>query len=229
MRVLVVEDEVMLREGLVDLLEGAGHEVHAEADGLSGLEAGSRLPFDMVVLDLMMPKLDGLEVCRRLRLLRPGLPVLMLTARGAEADKVEGLRSGADDYMTKPFSPRELLARVEVFERRLNAQPHPPEIVELAGVTFDLGRCVASREGHADEVLTAREVGILRWLHRHRGRAVTRGELLEHVWGVSPNLETRTVDVTIANLRKKIEPDKKTPHIVVSAKGIGYSFGPLAR
>ena len=229
MRVLVVEDEVMLREGLVDLLEGAGHEVHSEADGVRGLEAGSRLPFDMVILDLMMPQLDGLEVCRRLRLLRPGLPVLMLTARGAESDKVEGLRSGADDYMTKPFSPRELLARVEVFERRLKSQPQPPEVIEIAGASLDLGRCMASREGHPDEVLTAREVGILRWLHRHRGRAVTRGELLEHVWGVSPNLETRTVDVTIANLRKKVEPDAKAPIIVVSVKGIGYSFGPLSR
>lgn len=229
MRVLVVEDEVMLREGLVDLLEGAGHEVHAEGDGLGGLEAGLREPFDMVVLDLMLPRMDGLEVCRRLRLARPGLPVLMLTARGAEADKVDGLRSGADDYMVKPFSPRELLARVEVFERRRRAQPQPPEVVELAGVTMDLSRCLVKRDGAPDEVLTAREVGILRWLHRHRGRAVSRGELLEHVWGVSPNLETRTVDVTIANLRKKVEADPKAPIVVVSVKGIGYSFGPLAR
>ncbi len=224
---LVVEDEVMLREGLVDLLEGAGHEVVAVGDGESAVDIGLRHPFDMAILDLMLPKIDGLEVCRRLRLSRPTLPVLMLTARGGENDKVAGLKVGADDYMTKPFSPRELLARVEVFERRLRATPQPPEVFVLLGSTFDLSRGVVSRAGHQEEVLTAREIGILRWLERHKGRAVTRAELLEHVWGVSPNVETRTVDVTIANLRKKIEPDPRQPVLIVSAKGIGYSLGPL--
>lgn len=224
---LVVEDELMLREGLVDLLEGAGHEVVAVGDGESAVDIGLRHAFDMAILDLMLPRIDGLEVCRRLRLSRPTLPVLMLTARGGENDKVAGLKVGADDYMTKPFSPRELLARVEVFERRLRTAPQPPEVFVLLGSTFDLSRGVVSRAGQSDEVLTAREIGILRWLFRHKGRAVTRAELLEHVWGVSPNVETRTVDVTIANLRKKIEPDQKQPILIVSAKGIGYSLGPL--
>lgn len=224
MRVLVVEDEVMLREGLVDLLEGAGHEVVAVGDGESAVELGVRHAFDMAILDLMLPRLDGLEVCRRLRLARPALPVLMLTARGGESDKVEGLRMGADDYMTKPFSPRELLARLEVFERRLRAAPRPPEVFSVAGADFDLSRGIVARKGLPEEPLTAREIGILRWLHLHRGRAVTRAELLEHVWGVSPNVETRTVDVTIANLRKKVELDPKHPTVILSMKGIGYAL-----
>ncbi len=226
MRILVVEDEVILREGLSDLLEGAGHEVVAVGDGLIAVERGVGEAFDMVVLDWMLPRLEGPEVCRRLRLARPGLPVLMLTAKGDERDKVDGLHAGADDYVTKPFSPRELLARVEVFARRLKAAPAPAEVIEEDGAALDLSRCVVVRDGH-EEALTAREVGILRWLWRHRGRAVTRAELLEHVWGLSPNLETRTVDVTIMNLRKKIERDAKAPRLIVSVKGIGYSFGAL--
>lgn len=225
MRILVVEDEALLREGLVDLLEGAGHDVAAVGDGLEAAEVGSARAFDMVILDLTLPRLDGLEVCRRLRLARPSLPVLMLTARAGEGDKVDGLHSGADDYVTKPFSPRELLARVAVFERRMAATPSGPEELVVDGCRIDLGQCLAARDG-VEVALTAREVGLLRWLHRHAGRAVSRGELLEHVWGLSPQMETRTVDVTIANLRKKIERDPKTPRIIVSLKGVGYGFGP---
>ncbi|TNF25034.1 MAG: response regulator transcription factor [Deltaproteobacteria bacterium] len=227
MKILVVEDEVMLREGLVDLLEGDGHDVVAVEDGLSAVEVGTTAPFDMVLLDLMLPRLDGIEVCRRLKMARPSLPVLMLTARGAEADKVVGLKSGADDYVTKPFGVRELLARVEAFGRRAEQAPSPPELLEVDGLSLDLGRCVGVRDG--EEIpLTAREVGLLRWLHRHRARAVSRAELLERVWGLSPNLETRTVDVTIANLRKKIERSPSDPRVVVSVKGIGYAWGPGA-
>jgi len=224
MRILVVEDETMLREGLVDLLEGAGHEVVAVADGLEASVVGAAEPFDMVVLDLMLPRLDGVEVCRRLRLARPSLPVLMLTAKAGEADKIDGLQSGADDYVTKPFSPRELLARIGVFERRIAAQPSPPEEVIADGCRLDFGKCLAYRDA-TEIALTAREVGLLRWLKRHQGRACTRAELLEHVWGLSKHMETRTVDVTVANLRKKIERDPKTPKIVVSVKGIGYALG----
>ena len=227
MKLLVVEDEVMLREGLVDLLEGDGHEVVAVADGLSAVEVGTAERFDMVLLDLMLPRLDGIEVCRRLKLARPSLPVLMLTARGAEVDKVVGLESGADDYVTKPFGVRELLARVGAFARRIEQAPSPPELLELDGLRLDLGRCVGARDG-VEIPLTAREVGLLRWLHRHRARTVSRAELLEHVCGLSPNLETRTVDVTIANLRKKIERDPGDPRVVVSVKGVGYAWGPGA-
>jgi DNA-binding response OmpR family regulator len=224
MHILVVEDELMLREGLVDLLEGDGHTVVDVADGERAVEVGTAEAFDMVVLDLMLPKLDGIEVCRRLRLARPRLPILMLTAKGAEADKVLGLETGADDYMTKPFGVRELLARVTAFERRQAQTVSVPEELEVDGLKVDLGRCLAWRDG-AEIALTAREVGLLRWLHTHSARAVSRAELLEKVWGVSPNLETRTVDVTIGNLRKKIERDPKSPRVVVSIKGVGYAWG----
>jgi len=225
MRILVVEDEASLREGLVDLVGGAGHEVAAVGDGEEAVATGTSRPFDLVLLDLMLPGLDGIEVCRRLHLARPGLPILMLTARGAEEDKVRGLKAGADDYVTKPFGARELLARIDAFARRAEGGDSAPEVIEVDDCELDLGRLVA-RRGERVTPLTAREAGILRWLHRHRARAVSRRELLERVWGVAPDLETRTVDVTIANLRHKIEVDPGAPRIVVAVKGIGYAFGP---
>src|SRR5262245_11001278 len=203
MRILIVEDEFVLRKGLIDLLEGAGHDVEAVDDGRLAVEKGTASPFDLVVLDLMLPGLDGIEVCRRLRRTRPEVLILMLTARGSEDEKVQGLRSGADDYLTKPFGARELLARIEALARRREAAPEPPELLEADGCILDLGRLEAKREDHI-VALTPREAGILRWLHRHRVRAVSRKELLVHVWGAAADLETRTVDVTIANLWQKI-------------------------
>jgi DNA-binding response OmpR family regulator len=224
MKILVVEDDPMLRNGLVDLLRGAGHEVKAAADGQAGLQLGKEESFDLVVLDLMMPKLDGIQVCQRLRTVRPALAILMLTARGAEEEKVKGLRAGADDYVTKPFGARELLARIEALGRRVRVAPVDPEIVEADGCRFDLGRCLAERAGET-VTLTAREAGILRWLHRHRSRSVPRSELLEQVWGTVGTLQTRTVDMTIAKLRQKIERDPSEPRIVVTVTGVGYAWG----
>jgi two-component system, OmpR family, response regulator RegX3 len=222
-RILVVEDELGLREGLCDLLTGDGHEVSAAADGQQGLARGLAEPFDLVVLDLMLPRLDGIEVCRRLRAARPGQPILMLTARGGEDDVVRGLGEGADDYVTKPFGARELLARVRALARR--APPREPETIAVDGLSVDLGLLIARRDGAADVALTAREAGILRLLHRHRGRSVTRAELLEQVWGARGDLRTRAVDMAIAVLRKKIERDPGSPRIVVSVKGLGYAWG----
>jgi DNA-binding response OmpR family regulator len=224
MRILIVEDEPMLRNGLVDLLKGAGHSVEIACDGAAAVMWGTEESFDLVLLDLMLPKIDGIEVCKRLRKIRPTLSILMLTAKGSEEDKVRGLTTGADDYVTKPFGARELLARVEAMGRRLKAVPSDPDIIEADGYRFDLGHCEA-RCGKTTVSLTAREVGILRWLYRHRNRSVTRAELLEHVWGVNPDMETRTVDMTIANLRQKIERDPAVPRIVVSVKGVGYCWG----
>lgn len=223
MKILVVEDDPMLRDGVVDLLRGAGHEVVAKSDGAEGAKEGRENTYDLVILDLMMPKLDGIEVCQRLRTVRPTLPILMLTARGDEEDKVKGLKAGADDYVTKPFGVRELLARVEAFERRLQAIPSDPEVIEGDGCRFDLGRCEAERDGEVVS-LTAREVGILRWLHRHRKRSVSRAELLENVWGTVGNLQTRTVDMTIAKLRQKIEQDPSNPQIIGTVTGVGYRW-----
>jgi len=227
-RILIVEDERSLREALVDLLTKRGFPVEAVADGLLGAERGADPGFELVLLDLTLPKLDGIEVCRRLRKLRPALPILILTARGSEDERVAGLDAGADDYLTKPFGTRELLARIEALRRRASIAPADAERVEIDGCLLDLGRCQVQRDGAA-VALTAREAGILRWLHRHRQRAVTRAELLQTVWGSPPDateeIETRTVDMTIANLRQKIEREPSAPRIVVTVKGVGYAWG----
>jgi DNA-binding response OmpR family regulator len=222
MRILVVEDEPGLRDGLVDLLRGDGHAVEAAADGATGAERGLAEPFDLVVLDLMLPRLDGIEVCRRLRAARPGMPILMLTARGSEDDKVRGLGEGADDYVTKPFGARELLARVRALGRRVPAES--VERIDLDGAVLDLARLIVTRGGERTP-LTPREAGMLRWLHRHAGRAVSRAELLEHVFGMRGDLQTRAVDMAIAVLRKKVERDPAHPRIIVSVKGAGYAWG----
>jgi DNA-binding response OmpR family regulator len=224
MRVLIVEDDLVLRGGLVDLLAGGGHVAESEGDGGKGLQRATGEPFDLLLLDLTLPKLDGIELCRRVRQARPSLPILILTARGSEDEKVRGLEAGADDYVTKPFGARELLARVDALARRSAAVPREPEVLDADGCRIDLGLLEASRNDAA-VMLTPREAGILRWLYRHRGRAVGRGELLTQVWGASDELETRTVDMTIANLRQKIESDPAAPRIIVTVKGAGYAWG----
>jgi DNA-binding response OmpR family regulator len=224
MRILVVEDDHLLREGLEDLLTGAGHVVDTVSDGVTATKRGMDPELDLVLLDIMLPKLGGIEVCHRLRKARPDLPILMLTAKGAEEDKVRGLKVGADDYVTKPFGARELLARIAALGRRAKSAPAEPEIIEIDHCRFDLGHCEARRD-RKNISLTSRETGILRWLHRHKARTVSRSELLEQVWGANVNMETRTVDVTIANLRQKIERDHTNPKIIISVKGVGYTWG----
>ena len=196
--------------------------VTAAADGVTGLETGLRELFDLVVLDLMLPRLDGMDVCRRLRAARPVMPMLILTARGSEDDKVRGLVEGADDYVTKPFSARELLARVRAIGRRAPAGESLDE-VQLDDAVIDLARMAVIRGGKC-VTLTPREVGIVRWLYQHRDRVVTRAELLEHVFGQRGDLQTRAVDVAIAVLRKKLEADPAAPAIIVSVKGAGYAW-----
>ena len=222
MRILVVEDEASLRDGIVDLLSGDGHAVSAVGDGVAGVEAGLREPFDLIVLDLMLPRLDGMEVCRRLRAARPGMPILMLTARGSEDDKVRGLIEGADDYVTKPFSARELLARVRALGRRAPAGESLDE-VQVDGAVIDLARMTVVR-GDQRVALTPREVGIVRLLYRNKDRVVTRAELLEQVFGQRGDLQTRAVEMAIAVLRKKLEADPAKPTLIVSVKGAGYAW-----
>jgi DNA-binding response OmpR family regulator len=223
-KILIVEDETSLREGLVDLIGGAGHQVDAVGDGLSAVTRGSEPDVDVVLLDLMLPGMNGLDVCRHLKEKRPELFILMLTARGSEDDKVNGLETGADDYITKPFGTRELLARLEAVGRRIESVPTDGTI-EIGKMILDLGRLEMQRDGESTS-LTPREVGILSCLFRHRGRAVSRAELLEKIWGAPGNLETRTVDMTISNLRQKIETDPACPEVVVTIKGVGYAWGP---
>ena len=222
MRILVVEDEAGLREGLIDLLRGDGHDVTAVADGATAAATGTAEPWELVILDLMLPRLNGMDVCRRLRAARPGMPILMLTARGSEDDKVRGLIEGADDYVTKPFSARELLARVRALGRRAPAGESLDE-VQVDGAVIDLARMIVTR-GDQRIALTPREVGIVRWLYRNQERVVTRAELLEQVFGQRGDLQTRAVDMAIAVLRKKLEADPAKPTLIVSVKGAGYAW-----
>jgi DNA-binding response OmpR family regulator len=224
MHILVVEDEPGLRTALIDLLKSAGHSVEAVGDGKTAVERGLDAIFDVVLLDLMLPGKDGIEVCREIRERRPDVYVIMLTARASEDDKVTGLGSGADDYVTKPFGARELLARLEAVERRRTNGAEIPEVIEVDGCRLNLGRCLAERDGET-MTLTARECDILRLLHVHRSRSVSRAELLEKVWAAPGDLETRTVDMTIANLRQKIERSPGEPRIVLTVKGVGYAWG----
>jgi two-component system, OmpR family, alkaline phosphatase synthesis response regulator PhoP len=221
-RILIVEDEPTLRMGLVDLLSGDGHQVQSVADGNLGLALALAEVFDLLILDWMLPGLAGIDICRRVRAARPSVPIMMLTARGDEADKVRGLTDGADDYMTKPFSARELLARVRVLGRR--APPPQLEQLNVDGASIDFARLTVVRNGATAE-LAPREVGMLRLLHERAGRVVSRAEILEHVFGQRGDLQTRAVDMAIAVLRKKIERDATNPTIIVSIKGAGYAWG----
>ena len=221
-RVLIVEDELGLREGLADLLSGDGHEVVTAADGVAAVDIGTSQPFDVVVLDLMLPRMDGTEVCRKLRAARPGMGIVMLTARQSLDDKVRGLSDGADDYVTKPFAARELLARVRAVGRR--AEGDELERIAAGDLAIDLARLTYDRGGEAGG-LSAREVGILRLLYRNRDRAVPRAELLEKVWGARGDLKTRAVDMAISTLRKKLEIDPSAPVLIRSVVGVGYAWG----
>jgi DNA-binding response OmpR family regulator len=221
-RILIVEDEAALRAGLHDLMVGDGHEVQSVGDGMAAVELGIKEPFDVVLLDIMLPKLDGIEVCRRLRAARPGLSILMLTARGSEDQKVAGLSEGADDYVTKPFAARELLARVRALGRR-HLGKSENETISVGGLTLDLGQLIGEREGESFK-LSLREVGIIRLLHRNTPNPVSRSALLEAVWGSRGDLETRAVDMAVATLRKKVEEQPSKPALLLTVKGVGYRW-----
>jgi two-component system, OmpR family, response regulator RegX3 len=221
-RILLVEDEPSLRNGLVDLLIGDGHDVVAKSDGTSGLSTALAEIFDLLILDWMLPGVAGIDICRKVRAARPAVPIMMLTARGDESDKVRGLTDGADDYMTKPFSAKELLARVRVLGRRAPSTQLEQLFVDDA--EFDFGRLTVTRAGHTTE-LAPREVGIMRLLHERAGKVVSRAEILEQIFGQRGDLQTRAVDMAIAVLRKKVERDPGTPSIIVSIKGAGYAWG----
>ena len=218
--ILVVEDEESIRGGLCDVLVYHGWEPTAVESGEEGLERGLREKFDLVILDLMLPGLSGLDVCRRLRDKIPALPILMLTAKGSEDDVVRGLRCGADDYVTKPFSVRELVARVEALLRRSGAGA-PEERFDFGPWEVDAeGLCATA--GERTIPLTQREVELLRLFGAQAGRVVSRRTLLQQVWGLInvDQIETRTVDVHIAKLRKKIDGDGAS--MIETVRGAGY-------
>jgi len=220
-RILIVEDEELIRNGLVDALRHRDYAAVGAADGEAGLREAKAGGFDLVVLDLMLPKMDGFTVCSRLRELGIGTPVLMLTARGAEDDKVRGLEAGADDYLTKPFGLRELLARIEALLRRARGHASRPAVLRLAGADIDLGTRTASHGGET-QPLTDREIELLCYLAERPDRVVTRDELLQAVWGYAEGVESRTVDIHLAKLRKKVGPDA-----VETVRGKGYRAKPV--
>jgi len=226
--VCVVEDDPAIRRGLVDSLSFAGYRVLECADGASARRVLLSADIDLVLLDVVVPGLDGLDFLPELRAARPKLPVLLVTARGAEEDRVRGLRSGADDYVVKPFSASELLARVEAVLRRSAERPLDVRALELPGVRIDLDRRLLTRDGSAPCELTEREGELCAYLARHASRIVSRAELLERVWRVDPRgLDTRTVDMTVARLREKLGEEAETARVVVTVRGGGYRLGEL--
>jgi DNA-binding response OmpR family regulator len=220
-RILVVEDEANIALALEDDLKKEGHDVEIAGDGARACGRALETPFDLILLDVMLPGRDGFEVCRDLR--RSGLrtPILMLTARTQEAEKVLGLESGADDYVTKPYSPRELRARIKALLRR--AADEIPESFRFGDVEVDFGRYEARRGGRPLE-LTPTEFKLLAALIRRRGRALTRDQILDLAWGRGVFVTDRVVDNQIANLRKKIEPKPSKPRYLVNVRGVGYRF-----
>ncbi len=225
--VLVVEDDRSIRTGIVDALRYAGFEPLEAADGSEGLARAIEGTVDLVLLDVLLPKVNGFAVLEGIRKARPELPVIMVTAKGAEGDRVQGLEGGADDYVQKPFSIRELLARVEAVLRRSAERPTDVHSVRDARRFIDLHRCelrIGSDGALRTISLSAREVAIIRYLAANRGRAVDRGELLHRVWGLDPRgLETRTVDMQIARLRDKLRCDGETgDEFIATVRGRGY-------
>jgi DNA-binding response OmpR family regulator len=221
--ILVVDDDPTVSDVVRRYLERAGYQVHLAADGHGALASFARDRPDLVVLDLMLPGIDGLEVCRRLRTGADGVPIVMLTALGEESDRVLGLQLGADDYVTKPFSPRELVLRVQSVLRRSVARPaQAAESLADGGLAVDVARRIARLDG--DELsLTVREFDLLAFLMRNPGRAFRRGELLEAVWGWTFG-DQSTVTVHVRRLREKIERDPASPRRILTVWGVGYRY-----
>jgi len=223
-RVLVIEDEAALRMTLGDRLSSEGYAVDTASDGEIGLERASAGAHDVIVLDVMLPKMNGFDLCRELRKRGVDTPVLMLTARGQIVDKVVGLKLGADDYLTKPFEAIELVARLEaLMRRRPPAKPADAETYRFGDITVDF-RSAEVRSGAGPVEISALEFKLLRHFIAHRGETLSRDALLADVWGYDETPMTRTVDVHVAGLRQKIEANPKSPEFIVTIHGLGYKF-----
>lgn len=224
-QILVVEDDAAIREGICDALAAGGYRVATAADGPTGLARALDNAYDLLLLDLVLPGGDGLEILSAVREKRPGKPVIILTARSGEGDRVAGLRRGADDYVVKPFSVRELLARVEAVLRR--SPERPAAVNELA---IPAGQALLARHevryGDGQRcLLSQRECDLLGYLAAHAGRAVSREEILTRVWQIDPRgVDTRTIDMTVARLREKLRDDPADPRVLLTVRGQGYMF-----
>jgi two-component system alkaline phosphatase synthesis response regulator PhoP len=223
-RILLVEDEPGLSLTLSDLLTNEGYDVEAVVDGATGLDRASHGAFDLVVLDLMLPRMSGLEVCRELRRRGRDVAILMLTAKSQLTDRVAGLKLGADDYLTKPFEPPELLARIEALLRRTQKKDLAPlASFQFDDIDIDFERNHVTRAG-APVSLASKELELLRYLINRRGTVVSREELLEGVWEYQPGVSSRTIDVHVAWLRQKLESNPQSPRHIHTVRGVGYRF-----
>lgn len=226
--ILIVEDEQELCMTLGDRLRSEGYVVDFAAQGEAGLEKATHLPFDLIILDIMMPFLNGLDVCTEIRRAGLATPIILLTARSQTVDKVVGLKLGADDYVTKPFDTLELMARIEALLRRAPArtdipQPGGPDSYRFGSIVLDIRRTSVTQDSKPVN-LTAREFHLLRYFAEHQGITLSRDELLREVWGQKAGTLTRTVDVHVASLRQKLEPFPKDPKMILTVPGIGYRF-----
>ena len=222
-KVLIVEDEPNMVAGLRDNFEYEGFRVATAMDGVEGLEKALQDSPDLVILDVMMPKMSGLDVCRQLKSKRPSIPIIMLTARGQEVDKVVGLELGADDYVTKPFSIRELLARVKAVLRRSQTVPKEQERYSFGDVEVNLRSYQVVRNGQPIE-FSNKEFELLKHFLCHSGETLSRDRLLDEVWGYENFPTTRTVDAHIVRLRQKLEPVPDQPRFFLTVHGVGYKF-----
>jgi DNA-binding response OmpR family regulator len=225
-RILIIEDDISILNGLRDVLIFKSYDVITATDGESGYEMAREKKPDLIILDIMLPKMDGYTLCQKLRDEGDMVPVLMLTARGEDPDKVQGLDIGADDYVTKPFSLPELLARVRALLRRTpgeEIQKKLPDSIHLGNIFLNFKKYEAKKAEQALN-LTPKEFGVLRCLAAHAGDVVTRDELLDEVWGYDKYPTTRTVDNHLAQLRSKIEEDPSTPRYLITVHGVGYKL-----
>jgi DNA-binding response OmpR family regulator len=221
--ILIVEDEYSMRVGLEDAFKHSGYEVVGAPDGETGLKLTDERKPDLIILDVMLPGIDGFEVCKRLRTKGFLKPILVLTARSQEIDKVIGLELGADDYVTKPFNDRELFARVKALLRRASQSPVESEVYRFGSVALDFTHFTAQKDGHPLQ-LTSTEFSLLQYLISQKGNVVTREELLNKVWGYEFYPQSRTVDNHILRLRQKLEDDPNRPRHILTIHGRGYRF-----
>jgi DNA-binding response OmpR family regulator len=228
--ILTIEDDPAIRRGIVDALTYSGYHVLESADGHAGLEIATTAAYDLLLLDLALPGVPGLEILQQLRKIRPTQPVIVLTAKGDESDRVKGLKNGADDYVVKPFSIKELLARVEAVLRRTPERPSNIAIAQFAGGAIDFERREIrfshSSDDQADRVeLSEKEIELVQYLVNNSGRAISREEILSSVWRLSPQgISTRTIDMHIARLREKLRDNKDKPSTLLTVRGKGYMW-----